>query len=338
MNAFRAWVSRKPIRASATLLLASGIVLYALAATYSYLEWRVFDAQVARAESSSADASIERSWAFRFAETTVTVDTTLDGESLARTERIASRRVFRSSGWLRERYVSRLVERQSSEPFITRLAAELDSEAAALGLSEDDARLEFYVAAVQSIPYGEVDSEIRLPIEVVASGSGVCTEKSLLLAELLVNRGYSTVLWVLPTQRHVALGVATSGEGYRGSRFAFIEATRLAWIGECDPVYQAAGPIAQDPIQIELGGGGKRYESGAQVEYVLRVLDSARQESEALGPYADYAEVVRDAHAGEYGDRAERSAYAQRIAEWIEANPHRRAEVYARLTAEGANW
>jgi len=317
------------------LLVASAIALYALATVHAYWEWRGFDARVARAESSSAGQSIERSWSFRFAETTVTIDTTLESESVTRSERIASRRVFRSSGWLRERYVTHLVKRQSSEPFITQLAEELDREAAALKISDDDARLEFYVAAVQSIPYGDVESEIRLPIEVVASGSGVCTEKSLLLAEILVNRGYSTVLWVLPTQRHVALGVATSGEGYRGSGFAFIEATRLAWIGECDPVYRAAGPIAQDPVQIALGGGTKRYESGAQVEFILRMLDSARQESEALGPYTDYAQVVPDAHAGEYGDRAKRSAYAQRIAEWIEANPHRRAEVYALLTAEG---
>ena len=336
MDALGAWFLRRPIRASVTLLAASTIALYALATVHAYLEWRGFDAQIARAESSSAGRSIERSWAFRFAETTVTIDTALDSESVARSERIASRRVFRSSGWLRERYVTQLVKRQAFDPFITRLAEELDDSAAALDITEDDARLEFYVAAVQSIPYGDVESEIRLPIEVVASGSGVCTEKSLLLAEILVNRGYSTVLWVLPTQRHVALGVATSGEGYRGSGFAFIEATRLAWIGECDPVYRAAGPIAQDPVQIALGGT-KRYESGAQVEYVLRVLDSARQESEALGPYADYAQVAHDARAGEYGDRAKRSEYAQRIAEWIETNPHRRAEVYARLTAEGAD-
>jgi len=336
MDVFRAWLRRRPVRRSALLLAALALALYALSAVHSLYLWRAFDAQVERAAVSSAGPSIMRGWDFRFAETTVTVDVTIDAESLERTERISSRRVFRSSGWLRELYITSLVDRQSSDPFITSLAEELDREAAELGVADADSRLEFYVAAVQGLPYGEVESEILLPIEVVAAGSGVCTEKTLLLAELLVNRGYSTVLWVLPTQRHVALGVGTTGQGYRGSGYAFIETTRAAWIGECDPVYRAAGPIALDPVQIDLGGR-RRYESGAMVEYVLRVLDSARSESEALDSYSSYAEALPDANAGEYADRAERSAYALHIAEWIESNPHRRAEVYARLTAEGAD-
>jgi len=335
MDAFRAWFWERPVRRSALLIAASAVSLYAFATVHAFFSWRSFDAQTERATSSSAGRDIDRGWEFRFAETTVSVDVTLDAESLARTQAIASRRVFRSSGWLRERYITRLVDRQSSEPFIDSLAEELDREASLLGIADADSRLEFYVAAVQAIPYGEVDSEIRLPMEVVAAGSGVCTEKTLLLAELLVNRGYSTVLWVLPTQRHVALGVGTTGQGYHDSGFAFIETTRAAWIGECDPAYRAAGPIAQDPVQIDLGGA-LRYESGAQVEYVLRVLDSARRESEVLGPRRIYARVLSEANAGEYADRAERSAYALRIAEFIEANPHRRAEVYERLTAEGA--
>lgn len=331
----RARFDRRPLQTAVLVACAAALAAYGVASLDALIEWRAFDARIARAGArSSAGSPVSAGWEFCYAESTVTVEVPVDLATLAATERIRTRRVFRSSGWLRQRYITSLVARQSREPFIASLAEELDERALALGITDPDSRLEFYVAAVQAIPYGEVSSEIRLPVEVVSGGSGVCTEKSLLLAELLVNRGYSTVLWVLPTQHHVALGVATSGEGYHRSGYAFIETTRPAWIGECDQVYRAAGPIARRPVMIELGGG-RRYDAGAQVEYVLRVLDSARRDSEALGPYGIYAEMVPDAHSDEYADKAQRSAYALRIARWIEASPDRRAEVYTALTADG---
>lgn len=334
MDGFRAWFLSRPVRASVVLFAATAAVLYAASALVALTAWRAFDASVVAAAGSSAGQGRQSGWEFRFAESTVTVDVSVDAGVLAASERIRTRRVFRSSGWLRQRYISTLVRRQSSDPFITRLAEELDREAVALGIADDDTRLEFYAAAVQAIPYGEVDSEIRLPIEVVARGSGVCTEKSLLLAELLLCRGYSTVLWVLPTQRHVALGVATTGEGYRDSGFAFLETTRPAWIGEVDQTYRAAGPIARKPVVIALGGT-TRYESGAQVEYVLRVLDATRREANAYGRYGANPKAAPGVHGHEYAALARRSDYAQRTAEWIEASPHQRAEVFGRLTAEG---
>jgi len=333
MNALKAWHRRRPIRVSALLIAAVSVLVYGALSAAAMLEWQVFDTRIASLALDHPSPDTTRTWQVRFAETTVTVEVPVDRVALDAARSVTTRRVFRSSGWLRERYIRNLVARGSSDPFILGLAKELDAQADDLGLREPDARLEFYVAAVQAIPYGEVDPEIRLPIEVVADGSGVCTEKSLLLAQLLAHKGYATVLWVLPTQKHVALGVETSGEGYHGSGFAFVETTRPAWIGECDQAYLAAGPIARRPVRIDLGGT-MRYEAGMQVEYILRVLADARREARSYGPYGIYDESVADEHAGEYADLAMRSDYAYRTARWIEANPHSRAEVYARLTEQ----
>lgn len=331
MRTLRAAFPRRPIVASALLIAAASLSLHAVLTLGALLEWRAFDARIAALGRMTAGPDSTRSWSFDFAETTVTVDVPVDRTALSAARELRTRRIFRSSGWLRTRYITTLVARGGSDALIVALAEELDREADALGLSGPDERLEFYVAAVQAIPYGTVDPEIRLPIEVVADGTGVCTEKSLLLAQLLAYEDYATVLWVLPTQKHVALGVATSGEGYHDSGFAFVETTRPAWIGECDQAYLAAGPIARRPVRIDLGGT-RRYEAGMQVEYILRVLADARRDAKQYGPYGIYDESVVDEHAGEYADLATRSQYAYRIARWIEANPHSRAEVYSRLT------
>lgn len=317
------------------VLLACALAWWGGDAALNLSQWRAFDDAVRAADAAGESGPVRTAtWSFVFHERPVTVTVPYRVAELEAARAIETRRVFHSSGWLRERYVRELALTQSAGVFIGEMAEEFDRHADALGLTDPDDRLEFFAAAVQAIPYGDVNAEIRLPIEVVAYGAGVCTEKSILLGELLLRDGYDTVLWVFPSQRHVALGVASTGEGFRGSGYAFIETTRPAWVGEAGPGYRANGPRTKSPFMIRLGGT-QRYESGAMVEYVLRVLEDAERDSDRFRSYDAYARAFTGPRHGEYAQIAEELEYAPALAAWIEANPHHRDEVYALLTGEG---
>ncbi len=168
-------------------------------------------------------------------------------------------KAFHYRGRWRARFVSTLVDMQVRCGFLDEIAIQLRNSARRLRL-DDDEYLEFLVSAVQSIPYVAPDSGVRTPVEVVYEGEGICTEKSVLLASLMVHEGYDTVMWSFRSQHHVAVGVATSGPSYRDTGYAFIETTSRAFIGQVDPVYRGAGPVYSPPEQIEFGGV-KRYEA-----------------------------------------------------------------------------
>lgn len=330
----RTFAKRHLVFTAFSVIVATVLLVWGLAAAVGYARWRAFDHSVAAITADASGGEIARaSWRFTWGESRVTAGVPYRPGELSASERLDSRWVFGSAAWLQRRYVRSVIEAESRSALIGDVAAVLGRQADRLGLATADDRLEFFTAAVQGIPYGTIQADVRLPVEVLAHGSGVCTEKTLLLASLLKHEGYDCVIWVFPTQRHVALGVATTGSGFRGSGYAFIETTRPAWIGESDPSYSAAGPVSYPPLQIDLGGE-RRYEAGLQVEYVLRVLDRARLDSSAYGPYTEYSSAI-PGHGDEYAQIAVKSDYAQRIAELIETNPHMREKVFELLTAEG---
>ena len=167
--------------------------------------------QAAAADDAYPDRNpLKVRWSFEFQETTCTVAASVDRTELERASAIDTKRVFGTRLWLRAGYVSSLVRQQSDSRFIHSLAGEFRAIREELGLDGDE-YLELMVRAVQAIPYGDVEAEILLPIEVVARTQGVCSEKSMLLASLLLHEGYDTVVWVFETQGHAAVGVASNG-------------------------------------------------------------------------------------------------------------------------------
>ena len=124
---------------------------------------------------------------------------------------------------------------------IAQIADQLGRMRAGLGL-DDDGYVELIARFVQEIPYGTLDGEVRLPVEVAASGSAVCDDKSVLLAALLVHEGYDTVVWAFDSQAHAAVGVRCLGPGMRGSGYAFIETTAPAYVGQVGGSYGTLPP------------------------------------------------------------------------------------------------
>lgn len=268
-------------------VFACGFAVFALGVsqTYGLARCEVFTRRVEAIDRNTAGAAATTaSWSFAFGDLACTVSVPVYETELDRARSIDTRSVFLSGGKLREDYVRRLVEAQSRSDFVDRLSADLRSVKADRNL-DDDRYLELLVRAVQSIPFGSVDGRMRLPVEVVSSGFGVCSEKSFLLAALMLHEGYDTVFWVLESQNHVAPGVAVNGgPDFRDSGYAFIETTRLAYIGEVSAENRAAGPVARPPQLIKLGGT-KRYEGGQQVAYILGELERAERTSKHLRPY-----------------------------------------------------
>lgn len=322
---------RSPVRYG--LGAACGLLLIALAVSNlggyaGFLRFRAgLDPALAPALSGRAT---EYAWSFPFQESRCMVRVRLDESELAAARRVRTGPIFGTSGWLRRLYVSEFVNAQAESPVIERLAAEFRRIRAERSL-DDDEYLELMVAGIQAIPYGDPAEDTKLAVEVLAEGRGVCTDKSLLLGSLLVHEGYDTVLWVFSTQRHVALGVASDDAQFRGTGYAFVEATSPSFVGQAGSAYRAAGPVARPPATIALGGH-RAYGSGAQVEVILAELRRLQVVSVLADGYDSYARTST-LHRERYAARAMEQWVADATANFILTNTHDRVGVYALLAA-----
>lgn len=279
---------------------------------------------------SPSGRTVEYAWSFPFQESRCMVSVEIDEVELAAANRLPTGAVFGTSGWLRRRYVSELVNAQAASPVIERLATEFRRIRAERSLSSDE-YLELMVSGVQAIPYGDPDDDTLLAAEVLAHGRGVCTDKSLLLGSLLVHEGYDTVLWVFSTQRHVALGVASDAAQFHGTGYAFVETTAPAFVGQAAAEYRALGPVARPPATIALGGG-RSYGSGEQVEVILTELRRLQAISVTAEGYAAYARTSLQ-HRDRYAARAMERWVADATATYILTNTSDRPGVYALVAA-----
>lgn len=265
-------------------------------------------------------------WSFPFQSTRVMISLEVDAAELKAAADLETSRIFRSRPSLRERYVRSVVDAQARSTAVDRLVAEFRRIRRERAL-DDDEYLELMVAAVQAIPYGDVGVETLLAPEVLAGGSGICTDKSLLLASLLVREGYDTVLWVFSTQKHVAVGVRSARAQFRSSGYAFIETTAPRFIGQAAQEYRALGPVADPPAQIECGGT-RAYTAGDEVEAILAELRRLEPLAES---HLAFASIARTAsrHRERYARRALDSWVADARVRFIMTNTHDRAGVFA---------
>ncbi len=158
------------------LLAVCLFVLFGVLAGQSttWLQLKVFDARLAALEPVAARTDRIATLSFDFRTDTVRLRVPYARESVRRAQAFDFAPAFGQRGWWRTRYLLRAVE--------------------------------IMATAVQSIPYGRVGAPLRTPLEVVASGSGVCTEKSVLLAALLTHEGYGAGVWSLTGTRTTANG------------------------------------------------------------------------------------------------------------------------------------
>lgn len=320
-------VRRRPLVMGALAVACLTALLFAVERSVELTRYRLFLAQ-SRAEAPGTSPRIVRSWAVPFRGRTLALTVTVPAAEVERAGRLDTTWVFGSRGAVRALYVRDVVREEARRPAVDALAAETRRLRNTLGL-DADGYLELMVHAVQAVPYGEVGGGVLLPAEVIADGEGVCTDKSVLLGALLLHEGYDTVIWTIDGHDHVAVGVASDGADFRGSGYAFVETTRIAFVGEHDRAFLGRSVTSPAPQMIRIGGT-KRYTSGRKAAFIIARLRSARDRAGAVPtPRPAASAIAPEAQA------VERARAAADIA-WIRAHADDRPLVYQELALPNA--
>ena len=150
-------------------------------------------------------------------------------------------------------------------PYMGSLTQRLENMAWEAGYSGSE-RVDFVIAFVQSLPYTQdwvtspYDEYPRYPLETLADGGGDCEDTSILLATLLMEMGYDSVLIILPG--HMAVGVALENAyGYyfleNVTRYYYVETTGRGWrVGVMPTVFldlQSHQYKLLHPIPVKIG-------------------------------------------------------------------------------------
>jgi len=321
---------------TAVLVVAVGVLAIAsVAAARTVVSLSVFSARAqalaTRASSPAGDTAIVH---FPFRGRTRFVHVTIAASEVEAARRLDTSRVFASARWARGTYVRTLVDASSRSGTVEQIASELRGMRDELAL-DDDAYLELIARFVQEIPYGTVDRRVRPPVEVIAEGAGVCDDKSLLLAALLVHEGYDTAVWAFDAQAHAAVGVRCVGPGMQGSGYAFVETTGPAFVGQVRGTLGSYAMWRGAPQLVKVGGS-TRYTADSEAEFVARTLERARRTARQLERYRELAHDGPVAWRPTYAAIAREQAAAQHLANLGDVANDDRARLFALLTAGGS--
>ena len=134
--------------------------------------------------------------------------------------------------------------------------------------SDDQAKIA--VSMIQHIPYdyeSTRSTDWYFPYETLYLNTGVCSDKSILLAYILNELGYETVLFQFDDENHMAVGVKTSPEyDYRDSGYAFIETTQTAIITDVTEEFTSGRLLTSSPHFLKLHGGTKSLNVSEEFE------------------------------------------------------------------------
>ena len=149
---------------------------------------------------------------------------------------------------------------------------------------DTDRYLELLTAYVQSLPYdteklASITIAPRFPVETVVDGTGICSDKSILLAGMLATEGYAVALLHFTKENHLAVGIpAPKGFDYLNTGYAVVETTMISYIGG-DPCTEAKA--VSRPKIIKIGNGTKTYSS---IRDTARIHTLIRELEEKLNP------------------------------------------------------
>lgn len=182
-------------------------------------------------------------------------------------------------------YFQNFMNEPTQQKYVQELADEIKKKS-----SNPDDQVRIAVSLVQHIPYHHGDV-FRYPYEVMYDGTGICGEKSMLLALVLKDLGYGSCAFYFKTEGHMTAGVrAATAYDYKGSGYAFIEATEPKIITYNQTYFpEFGGELTSDPIVVPEGTG-KEY-TGVAEDY-RDAQDWARIQSEIHSkdiPVADRA-------------------------------------------------
>lgn len=123
-------------------------------------------------------------------------------------------------------FIMKDLDNEEQKPLMNLLVKEIEN---ITPNKDDQARIA--VSMVQNIDY---DSEGlrtggvkgKYPYEVLYTGCGVCSEKSILLAYILRELGYGVVIFHFKTEKHDAVGIKCPPQySYRNTGYCFVETT-----------------------------------------------------------------------------------------------------------------
>jgi hypothetical protein len=147
----------------------------------------------------------------------------------------------------------------AQDSFYTALTDELREIRTRHDLDSDE-YLELIAVFVQSIPYHNQNlSSPKYPIETYHDREGDCDDKSMLLAGLLAYEGYDVVLFYFEPEQHMAVGVACPENGYRDTGYAYIETTRISFVGTMPSFLAGNITLTSAPLIIPIGDGISQY-------------------------------------------------------------------------------
>ena len=144
---------------------------------------------------------------------------------------------------------------------------------------DSDRYLELMTAYVQSLPYdteklASITIAPRFPVETVVDGTGICSDKSILLAGMLAIEGYAAALLHFSKENHLAVGIpAPKGFDYLNTGYAVVETTMISYIGG-EPCTESK--IVSRPKIIKIGNGTKIYSSirdTARIHALIKELE-----------------------------------------------------------------
>ena len=130
-----------------------------------------------------------------------------------------------------------------------------------LQTSNQDDQARIAISLVQNIPYDysqlySLNSDMSYPYGVLYQNTGVCSEKSVLLAYLLRELGYGVVLFEFNSENHMAVGIQSPSQySYRNSGYAFIEATTPSIVTDSEGDYVGAGKLSSVPKIMKVSDG-----------------------------------------------------------------------------------
>lgn len=127
---------------------------------------------------------------------------------------------------------------------------------------DPDDQVRIAVSIVQHIPYDyqkciyEIDINpnctFRHPYEVIFDNNGICSEKSLLLAFILKELGYGTVLFSFDNENHMTVGIKVPKEfSYLNTGYAFIETTAVSVITDSYKYYNTFSRVENPTIELK---------------------------------------------------------------------------------------
>ncbi|MFA5412792.1 MAG: transglutaminase-like domain-containing protein [Candidatus Micrarchaeia archaeon] len=193
-----------------------------------------------------------------------------------------------SQGEMELSIIDEPLQEEHLRPLIWAIEHETDNE-------DDQARIA--ISLVQSIPYdwdGLYSGDLtgRYPYEVLYDQKGVCGEKAKLLAFLLRELGYGTVLLNYEEQSHEAVGIKCPTQyGWEHSGHCFIESTVPSIVTDDQGEYVGVGELVSEPNMIFVNDGAS-FDSVSEEYSDARDFIRIRNELEGGDVYQDWSDYT----------------------------------------------